>query len=349
MCGCFLEALNNMRKIISIIILLGVMNMFLCGCSVEVEDAGNENPYSRENVKSFCESVGFGYGMVDDDQFTVAEYIYHSKNLADKYGDDFEIDDLVGSNEGEKLQKYYKARGEYQAEIKGDTWIVQVEKSYRGKWKVIDCYPEGDTEKEKKYDWSTAMAIFNDKTPLKKENIDTRTAEKIIELSNRAMLSSTKIDIKLEDMTGKYKIPIKQIKRAMKKNNHVYYYTTYECEDYSVYVFFSGSPDDCVDNYNLDLAIAASNVYDESKFSNLKGATLEDVKAIDPLTDQPNSQIFYSENDSGEALFFDKSTIHMSKDGVIYIGYEKKNGKFIVSYVSKIKNALIASIDRVDL
>lgn len=84
-----------------------------------------DNPYSREAVEYFSSRSGFGRGRTDVDT-VILKYIYGDAELAEKYGDDFCVSSVGGSDEGSAFSFLwlYKGTGEYFVEICGDIWTI---------------------------------------------------------------------------------------------------------------------------------------------------------------------------------------------------------------------------------
>ena len=115
----------------------------LASCSVKVDEA--ENIYSRQHVEAMCSNNGFGKGN-EDELYVALNYIYTNEELKQKYGDDFEVTDVQGSAEwGSRLGSIYKGTASYAIVIESDEWIVKLNKEYFGKWQVIECHNNSDS------------------------------------------------------------------------------------------------------------------------------------------------------------------------------------------------------------
>lgn len=129
-------------KIICLLILVVIFLFVNCSCSSN-NDYEYENPYSREAVEYFSSRSGFGKGRTDVDS-VVLKYVYDNTELSEKYGNDFCVDGISGTDEGSTFffSWLYNGTGDYFVEICGDTWTVKVSKSYFGNWEVTECYQE---------------------------------------------------------------------------------------------------------------------------------------------------------------------------------------------------------------
>lgn len=135
-------------------IFLMVIVMFsLCSCSLMGNETNEKNEFknslSREDVNKLVSRNGFGKGRTDV-ELVVLDYVYHDSMFAEKYGNDFCVDDIGGSDEGKTFffLWLYEANGDYFVDINGDTWWISVSKSYLGKWKVTGCSQESNIEVE---------------------------------------------------------------------------------------------------------------------------------------------------------------------------------------------------------
>lgn len=131
--------------------LVVIILLFLCSCS-PLENETNEkeefyNPYSRETVNELVSGIDFGTGRLDA-EIVVLDYVYHNLMFIEKYGNDFCINNMGGSDEGNTFffPWLYEASGEYFVIINEDTWWISVSKSYLGKWKITGCYQEINTK-----------------------------------------------------------------------------------------------------------------------------------------------------------------------------------------------------------
>lgn len=121
-------------------LILGVIFLFAaCGCSSNV-NAEYDNLYSREAVEYFSSRIGFGGGRTDVET-VILKYIYDNSELTEKYGENFCVSNMGGSDEGKTFlfMWLYRGTGVYFVEICDDTWTVKVSKSYFGKWEVTEC------------------------------------------------------------------------------------------------------------------------------------------------------------------------------------------------------------------
>lgn len=137
-----------MKKVLLGLVIIGMV--FLCSCSlleIEANEIEFEDLYSRETVDDFVSGYGFGKGRTDV-VYVVLDYVYHDSMFEEKYGNDFCVDDIGGSDEGRTFffLWLYEAHGDYFVDINGDTWWISVSKSYFGKWEVIGCSQENNTE-----------------------------------------------------------------------------------------------------------------------------------------------------------------------------------------------------------
>lgn len=130
-----------MKKLLALIsVLILVFLPVVSGCAVSA-DSGN--PYSRKSIEAQS-NIFTGYG-VDDSMIVACMYVYNSDMFKEKYGGDFEITNVVGS-EGEigaepDISHCY-------LEIGKDLWCVDLSKEFLGKWKVTGCHLcENDEEK----------------------------------------------------------------------------------------------------------------------------------------------------------------------------------------------------------
>ena len=134
------------------ICLLSLVVIILCtfgGCASSGNNTSQNskynNPFSRETVEFLSSKEGFGSGRTDVET-VVLKYVYNDAALAEKYGDTFCVDNFGGSDDGITFlfSWLYKGTGDYFVEINGDTWWVNVSKSYFGKWEVTDCYQKNE-------------------------------------------------------------------------------------------------------------------------------------------------------------------------------------------------------------
>lgn len=118
------------------ILIVCLLLSLLSGCYSETI----ENPLSRQHVASVCSESNFGADLMDA-EYVVLNYVYQNEEMAEKYGDSFEVEEM-GDSIGTitSFLWMYKAIGKYCVKIKGDDWTVEAAKSYLGKWQVTDCY-----------------------------------------------------------------------------------------------------------------------------------------------------------------------------------------------------------------
>ena len=108
---------------------------------VETEDISSpEYSHSREFVDSTCSSLGFGYGIASDDEYTALSYIYSLDELKKRYGDNFKVSDFGGSAEIESVLFFHKGRATYYAEIGNEEWTIKLSKELFNKWYVTEYY-----------------------------------------------------------------------------------------------------------------------------------------------------------------------------------------------------------------
>ena len=128
-----------------------IVMLLLCSCSLLGNETSEKsefnNSLSRESVNELVSRKGFGKGRTDV-ALVVLDYVYHDPMFAEKYGDDFCINDIGGTDEGKTFlfSWLYEASGEYFVIINEDTWWISVSKSYLGKWKITGCYQEINTK-----------------------------------------------------------------------------------------------------------------------------------------------------------------------------------------------------------
>ena len=131
--------------------LVVIIMLFLYSCSFPGSKTSKNdefnNPLSRETVNELVSGVGFGKGRTDVEA-VILDYVYHDSTFAEKYGNDFCVDDMGGTDEGNTFffLWLYQASGDYFVVINGDTWWISVSKSYFGKWEVMGCYRESNAE-----------------------------------------------------------------------------------------------------------------------------------------------------------------------------------------------------------
>lgn len=135
---------NKTLKIGGILVML-ICAFFLNACSTKIKVTKGDGSdhgsfYSREYTKYICSSANFGGGTTDM-LFVILNYVYHNKEMEEKYGDSFEVSDIGGSadNQSFLFLQLYKGTGEYNVDINGDKWTVKISKGYFGKWKVTSC------------------------------------------------------------------------------------------------------------------------------------------------------------------------------------------------------------------
>ena len=127
---------NNLLKIGLVFVIFGCISL-LCSCSIIPKV---ENTLSREHVKSICSAPNFGTDFTDD-KYVILNYVYESKEFAEKYGNTFEVEDIGGTAErGLRFSQIYEGTGKYFVTIDGEDWTFEVSKSLLGKWKVTKCY-----------------------------------------------------------------------------------------------------------------------------------------------------------------------------------------------------------------
>jgi len=97
--------------------------------------------YSRADVAQKCKRIGFGTWF-QDPEYVAAKYLYESDELADIYGDDFQIIDVWGPSEMSPVYfpNIYSGVSNLSLVINNDIWRVDLKKEKFEKWKVVDCY-----------------------------------------------------------------------------------------------------------------------------------------------------------------------------------------------------------------
>ena len=125
-----------MRRVAALFAAL-ILILCSCGATVTVDpDPGGE--YSRESVAEFTSSLGFGYRRTSDDIYTVLDHVYNDDALAERFGDDFEVEAVSGGFEGKTqyLPFFWEGEGRYAVVIDGEEFLVTVEKPLFGKLRV---------------------------------------------------------------------------------------------------------------------------------------------------------------------------------------------------------------------
>lgn len=133
----------NIKNAVKIFVISAMSIILFNSCGdVEIEEV--EAPlYSREYVETMVSGIGFGYGSLDA-SIVMLDYVYNDSEIAQLYGDDFEISSsgMNGTSDLEHafIQSFVKGTSQYEFVIKGDKWVACATKSYFGKWEVTDCY-----------------------------------------------------------------------------------------------------------------------------------------------------------------------------------------------------------------
>lgn len=137
--------MKNKTLKIGVILVMLFCAFFLNACSAKIKvTKANKSDFrsmvSRKNTNYICSSPNFGGGTTDE-MFVVLNYVYHNKEMKEKYGNSFEVSDIGGSTDNQTFMFYqlYKGKGKYFVDINKDEWIVKISKSYFGKWKVTSC------------------------------------------------------------------------------------------------------------------------------------------------------------------------------------------------------------------
>lgn len=136
------------KKVICLIISVLIGSFIFIGCSsadTNISQSEDDAVWysSRERVERFASRNGFGYGRTDAETLVLL-YVYNSPNFAEKYGTDFCVDNIGGSDTTSTflVSWLYEGTGAYYVEINGDRWRVSVVKDYFEKWEIVDCYQE---------------------------------------------------------------------------------------------------------------------------------------------------------------------------------------------------------------
>ena len=141
-----------MKKVFRFV-MVGLLMMFLAGCSIQSTGGFdlNKEDCSRKNIQALSsdEFSGFGYA---DDTITALKFVYENEELNKKYGNNFDVDTSIRTIETSTRfiprTSLYKGKTICYLSIAGDQWVVIVEKSYRGKWEVVDYHPYSDADGE---------------------------------------------------------------------------------------------------------------------------------------------------------------------------------------------------------
>lgn len=142
-----------MKKVFRFVMGGLLMMFFLAGCSIQSTGGFdlNKEDCSRKNIQALTsnEFSGFGYA---DDTITALKFVYENEELNKKYGDKFDVDAAIRtigtSTRFIPRTSLYKGKTICYLSIAGDQWVVIVEKSYRGKWEVVDYHPYSDADGE---------------------------------------------------------------------------------------------------------------------------------------------------------------------------------------------------------
>ena len=137
---------NNMKTYyrcrIFLLLLLVFIIINLIGCNMKIEINKNPNLYSREWVFQRAESIGFGLSYNDDIE-AILYYLYNNPDLKERFGEDFEIsedDDYAVVGGSQKTGAFAKATAQYEVKINDVVFCIKAEKSFVGKWEVVDFY-----------------------------------------------------------------------------------------------------------------------------------------------------------------------------------------------------------------
>ena len=216
---------------------------------------------------------------------------------------------------------------------------------------LFGCAHHKNTEKDSSHDKisdnpiSTPPILSDDSLSLETSSLD-----------REAMFDVTHMVFQ-NTMTGKggsYSIqnvnaiaPIKQIRKCINADE---FYNVYEMGKGRFYVFY-------VDGYSTPYQVFFYCYAEKrllfSDFDSIKigkKSTIDDVRKIDEATEYNANGGFHPESDvNGPAILYDDYSLHMTKEGVVSIGYKSIDGKLYVAYIKKHNVERISEINTLDL
>lgn len=145
--------------------------------------------------------------------------------------------------------------------------------------------------------------------------------------------------------------------QVKESRDHSCYYTVLKSDKGKLFVFLGGyllGGDMELDSKTLQLNIAlySEKKLTQSDFNKIKSyvTTIKDVIKIDPATEHINSSLFDPIIDGVQMgkSEFEKYSIHMISDGVMFIGYKKVSNTYLVEHIEKIEDEWIAGINDID-
>jgi len=140
--------------------------------------------------------------------------------------------------------------------------------------------------------------------------------------------------------------PVKQLRKCINTEEA---YNVYITERGRFYVFY--------DIYSSISYQAVFCCYSEKilLFSDFDGirigvSTIEDIRKIDETKEYIDNGLFRPQKVvNGETVLYEDYSIHMTKEGIISIGYKNIDGKLLVDYINEQKDERISEINALDL
>ena len=141
---------------------------------------------------------------------------------------------------------------------------------------------------------------------------------------------------------------IKQIRKCINTDE---FYNIYEIDKGRLYVFYA--EEDYHIPYQIVFYCYAEKRLSFSDFNNIKTgkkSTIDDVRRIDESAGYPANACFSPQNYmDGSILPYDEDSFHMTKEGVVKIGYRSIDGQLYVASIKKNNEERISGINELDL
>lgn len=189
--------------------------------------------------------------------------------------------------------------------------------------------------------------LADDSIPLETNKLDEEGMIELINMVSQNTWTGTGGNYSIEDAN---KIsPITQVRKCINTNN---IYSVYEKKQGRFYVFFGDLYGNTNSPYYMIFYCYSEQPLIFSDFDALQigVSTIEDVKKIDKATSKYlDDGRFMPQITVDDTLWNENYSVHMTREGVVIIGYKETHDTLYVDNVTKQNNELISGINVLDL